>query len=190
METFSFAPVNQRDPLSVAVFEKVVTAFAKQGRVDLLPCYEGSSLIDTLEVVEETLKTLPPLPSTEVAGTKTVTPPIIINSITSLETLHKSLVMYIWLSFRYDVSFPDRPLAVEVKERVELVLDQCLARLPGMKKTQNKLKQVRKGTEKRVVEEKKQGGEKPKIHYASKGEDQGRRKRQMWKNVGMVGDDQ
>jgi ATP-dependent RNA helicase SUPV3L1/SUV3 len=210
METFSFAPVNQRDARSVAVFEKVVNAYAKEGRVDLLDCYDGSGLIKSLEMVEATLKTLPPLPPIEGIGKKLLIPPIIVTSIPNLETLHKSLVMYIWLSFRFDVSFPDRPLAVEIKERVEVVLDQCLARLPGLrnKKTHERgaekdglVKEwrkehvgpsgVRRDLDRKAIKFDRKRGELPerkevKIEYASKGEDQGRRRRQLWKNVGMV----
>jgi ATP-dependent RNA helicase SUPV3L1/SUV3 len=210
METFSFAPVNQRDARSVAVFEKVVNAYAKEGRVDLLDCYDGSGLIKSLEMVEATLKTLPPLPPIEGIGKKLLIPPIIVTSIPNLETLHKSLVMYIWLSFRFDVSFPDRPLAVEIKERVEVVLDQCLARLPGLrnKKTNERgaekdglVKEwrkehvgpsgVRRDLDRKAIKFDRKRGELPerkevKIEYASKGEDQGRRRRQLWKNVGMV----
>lgn len=214
METLSFAPVNQRDPRSVAVFEKVVSAYAKQGRVDLLECYTGSGLIKALEMVEMTLKTLPPLPPIEGIGRRLLTPPVIITSIPSLETLHKTLIMYIWLSFRYDVAFPDRPLAVEIKERVEVVLDQCLARLPGLrnKKTHERgakndgiVKQwrrehvgptgVRREIDKKAVRFDRKRGRLPGqkngngIEYASKDQDQGRKRRELWKNVGMVGQD-
>jgi len=210
METFSFAPVNQRDARSVAIFEKVVNAYAKEGRVDLLDCYDGSGLIKSLEMVEMTLETLPPLPPIEGIGRRLLTPPVIVTSIPSLETLHKSLVMYIWLSFRYDVSFPDRALAVQIKERVEVVLDQCLARLPGLrnKKTSERgaekdgqVKEwrrknvgptgVRREIDHKAIKFDRKRGKLPeqregKIEYASKGEDQGRRRREMWKNVGMV----
>jgi ATP-dependent RNA helicase SUPV3L1/SUV3 len=214
METFSFAPVNQRDPRSVAVFEKVVLAYAKQGRVDLLECYTGSGLIKALEMVEATLDTLPPLPPIEGIGRRLLTPPVIVTSIPSLETLHKTLVMYIWLSFRFDVAFPDRPLAVEIKERVEVVLDQCLARLPGLrtKKTHERgakndgiVKQwrrehvgptgVKRELDYKAIRFDKKRGKLPGqksgsgIEYASAGEDAGRKRRALWKNIGMVRED-
>ena len=197
METFTFAPVQYRDQRQVAIFQAIVLAFAQQGRVDLMTLYEGSGLIESLKVVEEALKTLPPLPASEGPGSgtgpKVFVPQIMITSIPSLETLHKSLVMYIWLSFRYDVSLPDRALAVEVKERVEKVLDQCLARLPGLRQKKEKrqshsgqrkkldLPQLRRQEEERLRKE-----EVKKIQYHGKGEDQVRRRRDTWRNVGMV----
>jgi ATP-dependent RNA helicase SUPV3L1/SUV3 len=203
METLSFAPVQQRDPLSVSVFEKVVIAFAQDGRVDLLEVFNGSGLFKNLETVEETLKTLPPLPSTStekdvsvtngLANRKPFTPPILVSAIPMLETLHKSLVMYIWLSYRYDVSFPDRPAAVEIKTRTEVVLDQCLARLPGLKKGNKKgpvgrrdikLFDPKKERDRGPVKQKKE------VKWASKGDDQGRRKSEIWRNVGMVSGDE
>jgi ATP-dependent RNA helicase SUPV3L1/SUV3 len=197
METFSFAPVQQRDGLSVSVFEKVVTAFAHDGRVDLLECFNGTGLIKNLETVEEALKTLPPLPTSEngLPDRKVFTPPILVAGIPLLETLHKSLVMYIWLSYRYDVSFPDRPLAVEIKTRTEVVLDQCLARLPGMKSKKNS-SQARGPVDRRSIrfaDGKKdrapmaKAKEKVEVKWDSKGQDQQRRKSEIWKNVGMVG---
>jgi ATP-dependent RNA helicase SUPV3L1/SUV3 len=209
METLSFAPVQQRDPLSVSVFEKVVIAFAQDGRVDLLEVFNGSGLFKNLETVEETLKTLPPLPSTstekDVPGAnstagagvnrKPFTPPILVSAIPMLETLHKSLVMYIWLSYRYDVSFPDRPAAVEIKTRTEVVLDQCLARLPGLKKGNKKGPVGRRDI--KLFDPKKERErvrgpvkQKKEVKWASKGEDQGRRKSEIWRNVGMVSGDE
>lgn len=206
VETFSFAPVNTRDAQSVSILQAVVGAFADIGKVDLLQVYEGTELIKDLETVEETLANLPPLPADE-AGKRTSTPPIIVSAIPALEVLHKTLVMYIWLSFRFDVSLPDRALAVTIKERVEKVLDQCLARLPGLKKKKaigdrrvNEWREKhlgssparerrgsdRKGTRagtKEIEEQKK-----PKIEYASKGEEQKRKRSEVWRNVGILSD--
>ncbi|WWC62299.1 uncharacterized protein I303_104895 [Kwoniella dejecticola CBS 10117] len=133
IDLFCFAPVNIRDERAKAIFGNLIDDFANKGRVDLEEIFGPSRLINQLELVEETLRTLPPLPPVLGIGRKLLTPPIIISSIPMLETLHKSLVLYIWLSFRLEVSFPDRVKAVELKERTELVLDSCLERLPGLR---------------------------------------------------------
>lgn len=199
METFTFAPVQYRDQQSVSIFRKVVTAFAEEGRVDLMKLYTGTDLIQSLEVVEGTLKTLPPLSTIDnktketSTGGKSPTPSILVSSIPSLETLHKSLVMYIWLSFRYDVSLPDRSLAVEIKERVEKVLDECLARLPGLRKkkaAKGRLSTDKRGQDLPKTQSKDVGhqADEPKIKYLGKDQDQSRKRREVWRNVGLVND--
>ncbi|WVW84434.1 hypothetical protein I302_106468 [Kwoniella bestiolae CBS 10118] len=133
IDLFCFAPVNIRDERARRIFEELIKDFSENGFVDLEDIFKSSRLITQLELVEETLRTLPPLPPVLGIGRKLLTPPIIISSIPMLETLHKSLVLYIWLSFRLEVSFPDRTKAVELKERTEVVLDSCLERLPGLR---------------------------------------------------------
>ncbi|WWC95878.1 hypothetical protein V866_002745 [Kwoniella sp. B9012] len=133
IDLFCFAPVNVRDERAKSIFQELIKDFSLNGYVDLEDIFKSSRLITQLELVEETLRTLPPLPPVLGIGRKLLTPPIIISSIPMLETLHKSLVLYIWLSFRLEVSFPDRAKAVELKERTEVVLDNCLERLPGLR---------------------------------------------------------
>ncbi|WWC70527.1 uncharacterized protein I206_104478 [Kwoniella pini CBS 10737] len=133
IDLFCFAPVNIRDERAKSIFSNLIDDFANKGFVNLEEIFKPSRLINQLELVEETLRTLPPLPPILGIGRKLLTPPIIISSIPMLESLHKSLVLYIWLSFRLEVSFPDRNQAVSLKERTELVLDSCLERLPGLR---------------------------------------------------------
>ncbi|WWC88874.1 uncharacterized protein L201_003789 [Kwoniella dendrophila CBS 6074] len=133
IDLFCFAPVNIRDERAKSIFRNLIDDFSQKGLVELEEIFGPSRLINQLELVEETLRTLPPLPPVLGIGRKLLTPPIIISSIPMLETLHKSLVLYIWLSFRLEISFPNRIKAVELKERTELVLDNCLERLPGLR---------------------------------------------------------
>ncbi|KAJ7684374.1 P-loop containing nucleoside triphosphate hydrolase protein [Mycena polygramma] len=46
-----------------------------------------------------------------------------------LETLHKILVAYMWLSFRNPVSYPTQEPVADLKERVERVLHWCLSEI-------------------------------------------------------------
>jgi ATP-dependent RNA helicase SUPV3L1/SUV3 len=43
-----------------------------------------------------------------------------------LEVLHKSLVLYNWMSFRFPGVFTQRPLAMKAKQLVEKNIDECL----------------------------------------------------------------
>ncbi|GAM90182.1 hypothetical protein ANO11243_082220 [Dothideomycetidae sp. 11243] len=58
-----------------------------------------------------------------------------------LETLHKSLVLYLWLSFRFHGIFNTRELATEVKRRVEDRIETVLEGLSLESKRQAKVKQ-------------------------------------------------
>jgi ATP-dependent RNA helicase SUPV3L1/SUV3 len=146
INTLCYSPVQLRDERSVAIFVNIVKAFSEQGQVHLEEIFGKTKLIETLKIVEDTLESLPPLPPIEGIGRRPLTPPILVSSIPQLEVLHKALVLYIWLSFRFDLSFLDRPHAMELKLRTEVVLDDCLERLPGLrnKKTHERGKEVDK----------------------------------------------
>ncbi|KAL7419827.1 RNA helicase [Cryptotrichosporon argae] len=143
---FTHAPVNHRDERVAAVFSAVVAAYAGAGLVELEAVLAPTRLLKTLDVAETTLAALPPLPPHLGIGRPYLAPPVLIASIPALESLHKALVLYIWLSFRLDVAFPDRALALKHKERAERVLEACLERLPGLrqKKSHERTKEMDK----------------------------------------------
>lgn len=56
-----------------------------------------------------------------------------------LESIHKVLDLYIWLSFRLEESFPDRELAASQKAICSLLIEEFLERLGWQKPTMRKL---------------------------------------------------
>ena len=136
MVTFGFAPVNLRDGKVVSAFQNFVRAYVTEGEVLLESALESGRLVPNLELVEKTSRTMHhPTQSETRAGA--VPPPIpstIVTAIPGLESLHKALVLYLWLSFRLPLNFPDRMIASEIKTRTEVMLDFCLERLPGLKR--------------------------------------------------------
>lgn len=133
VEILTLAPFNRRDPKVAAIFGNMVRSFATDFHVSIDDVLEESRLLRTLKTVEETLAALPPLPPTLGIYRQYLAPPITIAAIPLLESLHKALVVYIWLSFRLELGFPDRQLASEYKARTEKVLDICLERMPGLR---------------------------------------------------------
>jgi ATP-dependent RNA helicase SUPV3L1/SUV3 len=93
----------QRD--SISLIRALATCIADQ---------KGGALLDlphfNLEVLDN-----------EITGTK--------SELRELETLHKGLIMYMWLSFRFPGVFTTRPLANHVKELVENAIEKCLRML-------------------------------------------------------------
>lgn len=130
-EVFALAPVNLRDDRVASIFMNIVQAYADDYLVRIEEVIAPTSLLKTLKTVEDTLAALPP----PVHGSTPLAPPITIAAIPLLESLHKALVTYLWLSFRFELAFPDRELAASYKERTEVVLESCLERMPSGRKT-------------------------------------------------------
>lgn len=166
-----------------------MASYANRGHVDINDCFGPSLLFDMLSRCEYALLTNPGFDPTH-TGTpkKTTVPSVLIHSIPLLETLHKSLVFYIWLAFRFPIAFPDQPEAQNIKERVEMVLEECLERLPGLKKI-SLVKALGKKERKKMIEDKKKAeslSRKKKVEYGSKADMDRRKKREIWGNVGVV----
>jgi ATP-dependent RNA helicase SUPV3L1/SUV3 len=62
-----------------------------------------------------------------------------------VETLHKALVLYLWLSYRFAGVFTSRPMASYVKELVEERIDKVLADYAHNEKFRQKLKKLKSG---------------------------------------------
>ncbi|KAJ9104936.1 hypothetical protein QFC19_003731 [Naganishia cerealis] len=146
---FIFAPVNTRDERVAAAFQAYIEQFVDAGHVDMVAALP-IGLMDNLERVELARQALPDadhLESRVTSGEQhrhipVTIPPAIVAGLPMLESLHKAIVLYLWLSFRMDLAFPDRQQAAALKLRVEDALEFCLERLPGLKqkKRGNKFK--------------------------------------------------
>lgn len=68
----------------------------------------------------------------------------------SLESLHKALVVYLWLSFRFFGIFNTRELAAEVKRRVEIRIETVLEGLSLEGRRQERLEKRRQARHKSV----------------------------------------
>ena len=136
MVTFGYAPVNLRDNKVVSAFQNYVKAYIDEGEVLLDNALESGRLVPNLELVELTRKSMHDLSSSQLraGATPTPIPAAVVTAIPGLESLHKALVLYLWLSFRLPLNFPERTEASELKLRTEEMLDFCLERLPGLKK--------------------------------------------------------
>jgi ATP-dependent RNA helicase SUPV3L1/SUV3 len=140
---FVFAPVNTRDERVVAAFRGYIERFVDEGCV-LIDAALPPQLLENLEMVELARKTIPDADHLESRQptncVPTSIPPAIVAGLPMLESMHKAIVLYLWLSFRMDLAFPDRQKAGELKLRVEDALEFCLERLPGLKQKRAKFK--------------------------------------------------
>ncbi|PGH02946.1 hypothetical protein AJ79_07483 [Helicocarpus griseus UAMH5409] len=99
---FLSAPSHMRDPLNATIFKEFARCVAENKSGDLL---EMENL--PLEVLDR-----------PVSGDKSY--------LATLETLHRSLVLYLWLSFRCGGVFTNRALATHVKALTEIKMDRAL----------------------------------------------------------------
>lgn len=99
------APVSVRDPRQAKLIKNMATCIGEQG---------GGALLDLPDLNLEVLER-------EIEGTR--------SELSDLETLHKGLIMYMWLSFRFPGVFTTRPLANHAKELVEIAIEKCLGLL-------------------------------------------------------------
>jgi len=116
---FCSAPVSLRDrglPLILKAFARCVAEQAGGGLLDIPDL--------KLEVLDQ-----------EVTADK--------EYLRELETLHKALVLYLWLSYRFAGVFTSRPMASYVKELVEERIDKVLADYAHNEKFRQKLKKLR-----------------------------------------------
>ncbi|GAB2294777.1 RNA helicase [Dionaea muscipula] len=102
---FCISPVDMGDGISSQGLVQFAANYAKKGVVRLREIFTPG----TLEV-----------PKTQTA-------------LKELESIHKVLELYVWLSFRLDDSFPDRELAASQKSICSMLIEEFLERLGWQK---------------------------------------------------------
>jgi ATP-dependent RNA helicase SUPV3L1/SUV3 len=148
LETFTYAPVNIRDNNVVSTFNAFIRDFVEQGQAKVEETLDETGLMDDLALVSKARDAMPDKPAHGLAMPSNMLKPIsapIVAALPRLESLHKALVLYIWLSFRLELGFPERAKASALKEQTEELLDFCLERLPGVKQSKKMLHRRAKG---------------------------------------------
>lgn len=136
---FSNAPVNLRDEELVALFGNMVRLYAKGNLNSFEDVARGSGLMETLYDVESVHRVDKPesfkaeeLENTTEEGNKSSdtdrrdSVSLDINTLIVLETLHRGLTLYRWLSMRFSIAFPFYAEAARLKTRTERAIDYCL----------------------------------------------------------------
>lgn len=107
---FLSAPISLRD----AGFHAIVKSFAR--------CVAEQSRGDLLEIAELDLEILDYTPKPDDAFDQKL-------YLERLESLHKALTLYLWLSYRFAGIFRSQALAFHVKSLAEQKIDECLGTL-------------------------------------------------------------
>lgn len=135
-------PLQWQDPEAVRILQKMLHEFAAGKRVDVVVCLEEVGLMTILEDVNdarEEQKTLQDKkedptrakdypPSKSVLSTKEAS-----TRLEALELMHKMTCAYLWLSYRFPVTFDMRTTAQNLKLEAELGIELCLEMLQSEK---------------------------------------------------------
>lgn len=117
---FCSAPVNTREPK----FRKICVAYA-----ECIANNKGGKLLDIPELNLDILDQKPTADK---------------EYLSDLEALHRSLILYLWLSYRFEGVFNTQSMALYVKELVEKNIDVALANFSVSSRLRKKLKSSRK----------------------------------------------
>ncbi|KIK01317.1 hypothetical protein K443DRAFT_98809 [Laccaria amethystina LaAM-08-1] len=105
------APVGWRDEVMIGVMARFLGMYKDRQEVDYWEAIRDLGFMDVLEGVEGAMR-----------GDGDPTNPVL----STLESFHKTAVMYIWLSYRMPVVYAQQEVVVGVKRRVEGALEWCL----------------------------------------------------------------
>ncbi|KDQ18625.1 hypothetical protein BOTBODRAFT_104008 [Botryobasidium botryosum FD-172 SS1] len=113
------APLPARDELVIEVMAAFLRRFAQYQSVELETCSEIVRLRESLLTIEKLAQRVEN-PS-GASSTKAAWPPArdMNQHLGQLEYLHKSIVLYIWLSYRFPLAFAGQTEAMELKDRTE-----------------------------------------------------------------------
>ncbi|GJJ11831.1 hypothetical protein Clacol_006069 [Clathrus columnatus] len=119
---FIHCPVSWRVDEEVHIMTKYMKRFMEGGAVDLKDCLGSTHLLDSMKTINDARLEQQENPSQrfELDTVRNK------ESLQVLETLHKVLLSYIWLSFRVPASFAQQPLAMELKEQTEACIQFVL----------------------------------------------------------------
>lgn len=140
-ESFSNAPANTRDERLMALFANMIRAYAKGDLVPFEEVESGLEMLSSLHLVEEITRCFQdkePIHVNEHDQGNTSTVPedttkpssqlqtLDINLLMILESLHRGLSLYLWLSYRFPSAFCYSENVSALKSRTEIAIDACL----------------------------------------------------------------
>lgn len=125
---FCLAPVPWRDRHSNKVMKRLLEMYRKSLKVDLSAAVQGHGFMEAVEGIEsheapdeggKTKRRRPKKGMQEVGNFNQQT-------LILLETFHKVIGLYLWMSYRNPASWVNRDEVIKLKLRVERALERCL----------------------------------------------------------------
>jgi len=116
---FCYCPVSWVNEVEVGIMQSYISSYLDGEIVDIQKCFEYSQLLVSMKAISE--KRLDNDESQSQAQRK--------QDLVTLETLHRSLLSYIWLSYRLPASFAQQEEAIKLKEETEANIEFVLVRI-------------------------------------------------------------
>jgi len=114
-----FAPIPWRDFVTTGTIKRFLDMHSSSMSVDFMEGIKDTSYLQTMLKIENVIGKKPPRSD--------------IDTLMRLESFHKVIVFYVWMSFRNPVVYSELPLVSDLKLRLEKVLNWSL---DGLSKNQ------------------------------------------------------
>jgi ATP-dependent RNA helicase SUPV3L1/SUV3 len=114
-----FAPIPWRDKATTEIIKRFLNMHSSSMSVDFMEAVKDTGYLETFLAVEDDMGKKPPHSD--------------MDTLLRLESFHKVVVFYIWMSFRNPVVYSEFLLVLDLKERMEKVLNWSL---DGLSKSQ------------------------------------------------------
>lgn len=181
LQLLANAPLPARDEKTVRFFSTMVWQYAKEYHVDLHAAIQRTGLLNSLDVIEKLMAKLDGPPKVPPQSHERR---VLIQKVPELESLHKCLVNYLWLSFRFELAFPDRELAAEMKSRTEKMLEACLEHMPVLNKKKKKDTHAELDADLEALFD--EPPRKPKLEWSTPEEASRDARRKKWESVAVL----
>ncbi|KAG9035390.1 RNA helicase [Tulasnella sp. JGI-2019a] len=124
--TLIYCPLNMKDPVILIAATNMARAFAVKAEVSLEDLFKNTPLLQALHMVQKLQKM-----SQQGGGWSDVKRRKVADELAekkhaalrSLESLHKAITSYLWMSYRVPPSFPEQERAMELKLEVESAIE-------------------------------------------------------------------
>ena len=114
-----FAPIPWQDHITTAIIVRFLNMHSSSMSVDFMEGIKNTGYLETMLKVEADMDKKPPHSN--------------INTLMRLESFHKVIVFYVWMSFRSPVVYAEFLMVTDLKQRLEKVLNWSL---DGLSKNQ------------------------------------------------------
>jgi ATP-dependent RNA helicase SUPV3L1/SUV3 len=127
------APTPWNDPTTREVMGRFAQAFATRLSVDLLDGLKGHPGLVAFENVKVLQQTQGSTTTKKAETEEKKAAPMTPYTLMQLESLHRSIVLYLWLTYRLPLAFSQQEFAVKMKDEVEKAIQFSLEALRSSK---------------------------------------------------------
>ncbi|KAH9842458.1 P-loop containing nucleoside triphosphate hydrolase protein [Rhodofomes roseus] len=126
---FHMSPTPSHDPLAQTALRAAIRIYCEDFRVRLKDVLREASLLEEYEKAMQIVKEGSSIGNTQ-------------HALETLESVHKIIVMYLWLSYRFPVAFIDQEEAFKRRDETEQAMQRCLELVSVVKRGKQRPKTI------------------------------------------------